>query len=1240
MRDASRDALALRRRLSVRLRPLAFAIGLLISFGLPVTYYILQVSALRREAQVSAAQLATRLPAAHDVEAVVQEVAKSLDAVVVRVEDVRPGASRREIVVTTPSADRWWNRLARVGIAPVILAGETIGRAEVRLGQGGLIVVTVVLFVASTITGVGLGLLVYTVPVRVVGGMERRLAGLVAEQDSLIAAGRVLASSLDLRDVLDHLAEAARSLPGIDVVHIWLRESGSRALTLAARSGTMRSVEGPTPVLGRGAGLPGVVIESHQPIVIADVLRDSRLESRTWYEAEGLASFLGVPLLVGDTVLGVLACSSRTRREWSPTELTFAEALASLAAVGIRNATNFGEMTRRGERLRTAADLARAVSGALELPAVLREVVGAVAALRPAIFCVVRLSDPAAGGYRVAGTGGAQEDAVAPVLRFGEGLTHVVAESRRPLLVMDVAADPRTMGIAAQARQQFPVYYGVPIQSGETLLGVLSVSFPAGAPPSADEREAIEVYAGQAAVAIRNARLFEQSDRRRRAAEMLARVGRELSQALDFEVLAGRIQESVRDLLGAQWSGLYRYDPATGALVSFGVPGTIDTTAVGRIVLPRGTGAAGLAVLEGRPVSTPNVLTDSRITLDAAARQQIMDLGYRSLLAVPLLTKEVVVGALAVGDLADRVFTEEDIQLLQTFGDQATLALENALLYAEAMRKEREAEELARLARVLSESLEFTDVGERIVDSVLPLFEARSSGLYSLEADGSFRGVAWGGDARGRYTPGQLFPAGDGVIGWIIAQNATVVSADVLSDERFVFPEPRRSELAAGGNTAVLAVPLRAKGSLMGVLALADKPGRTFIDAELLLLQAFADQAALALENARHYQRAQQAYAELAEAQERLVRGETLRAMGELASGVAHHLNNLLAVVLGRVQLALGRQPSPEVARHLSIAERATLDGAEVVRRMRGFGRDEQAQELTSIDLNGLVEEIIELTRPRWEDEAHVRGVTIETTFEAGAVPPVRGEMAPLREVVMNLVINAVDAMPEGGRIAVRTWADDEWVHCAVADTGIGMSPEVRRRALEPFFTTKGLKSTGLGLSLNYGIIERLGGEMSIDSTEGAGTTVTFRLPVANRAGPAPAVAGSRPARSLRVLVIDDEREVRTLLNEILTADGHEVVEAASGADGLTLFAAQTNVDVVLTDLGMPGMTGWEVARAVKARRASMPVILITGWGDNPEASADHRRAADVVIAKPVTAETLRAALARVATMQGPTSVA
>ena len=1056
MNTATRDVLALRRRLSARLRPLALAIGILVSVGLPVTYYVLQLNALQREATASAARLAARLPGA-DRASVVREFANASEVVAVRVFDTR---SRRvpTMTILTPRAERWWNRHVPVGTATVVGAGESIGAVEVSLTQGHLLLVTVGLLIMSTLTGVVLGVLVYAVPVRLVGGMESRVATLVTEQDSLIAAGRVLAGSLDLRDVLEHLAAAARSLPGIDVVRIWLCDPTTGVQTLATQSGHQRPDVEPTRTLGPHEGISGEVIATRRSIAIADAVGDPRFMNRTWFEAERLVSYLGVPLLVGDAALGALACMSRTRREWSPGEVALAETLGSLAAVAIRNATNFGGITQRGQRLRAAADLARAVSSELELTAVLREIVAAVTALRDPIFCVVRLVDHGAGGYRVAGTGGPYEAAVFPVLRFGEGLTHAVAESGRPLLVLDATADPRTVGLPPQYLRDFPIYYGVPIQSGDVLLGVLSVSFPAGAPPTADEREAIELYAGQAAVAMKNARL-----------------------------------------------------------------------------------------------------------------------------------------------------------------------------YAEATRREREAEELSRIARVLNETLDVADVGERIVESVRPLFEARSSGLYSLEADGSFRAIAWGGDARTRYTRGQSFPAHDGVIGWVVANNAPVANPDVLNDPRFVFPEPRRTELAAGGNTAVLAVPLRAKGTTIGVLAVADKPGRRFSDDEVALLQAFGDQAALAFENARLYERAQQAYAELTDAQDRLVRGETLRAMGELASGAAHHLNNLLAVILGRIQLALGKEPPPDVARHLAMAERATLDGADVVRRMRGFGEAKPERDFILVDINRIAAEILELTRPRWGDEAHMRGISIEMRLEAGDIPSVNGETGPLREVLVNLVLNAIDAMPEGGCITIRTWRDDGWVNCSVSDTGVGMTPEVQRRALEPFFTTKGVRSTGLGLSVNYGILQRLGGELAVDSEEGRGTTVSFKLPVADRRAAVPTPQVATASRALRILVIDDEPEVRTMLAELLADQGHAVIEAASGVEGLQYVDSQRPIDVVLSDLGMPGMTGWEVARAVKGRRADLPVVLVTGWGENPERSPADRSIADLVIEKPVTSVSLRAALARVA---------
>lgn len=228
--------------------------------------------------------------------------------------------------------------------------------------------------------------------------------------------------------------------------------------------------------------------------------------------------------------------------------------------------------------------------------------------------------------------------------------------------------------------------------------------------------------------------------------------------------------------------------------------------------------------------------------------------------------------------------------------------------------------------------------------------------------------------------------------------------------------------------------------------------------------------------------------------------GEALPAIGELASGMAHHLNNLLSVILIRTQLLLEEVEDPEIRGSLKIVEQATADGIETVRRVRTLSRAHPASEPVPVDLNRLVQEVLELTRPLWQAQAQARGIEIQASVEPGDVPKVTGDPAGLREVLMNLLLNAVDAMPRGGRITVRTWASGKRVHCSVADTGVGMSEEVRRRALEPFFTTKGPKNTGLGLSINSRIIRRHGGELTIESAEGQGTAVTFSLKAASTA--------------------------------------------------------------------------------------------------------------------------------------------
>jgi CheY-like chemotaxis protein len=274
---------------------------------------------------------------------------------------------------------------------------------------------------------------------------------------------------------------------------------------------------------------------------------------------------------------------------------------------------------------------------------------------------------------------------------------------------------------------------------------------------------------------------------------------------------------------------------------------------------------------------------------------------------------------------------------------------------------------------------------------------------------------------------------------------------------------------------------------------------------------------------------------------------------------------------------------------------------------------------------------VLDLTRPRWHNEALLRQIRIDTALELGNVPPVGGELAPLREVLMNLVLNAIDAMPDGGRLGVKTWADELGVHCDVSDSGAGMSDEVRQRALDPFFTTKGPKSTGLGLSVTYGIIQRHNGKLEIDSTPGHGTTIHITLPSASPvvAPPRSLTTAPAPPAQLRVLLVDDEPEVRSALADMLGGSGHTAFQAAGGKEALAWLEAGQPIDLVLTDLGMPGMTGGDLARAVRGRWPHLRIGLMTGWDETEALVAETRSVVDFLIAKPFKLKALLEAYAQ-----------
>jgi len=360
------------------------------------------------------------------------------------------------------------------------------------------------------------------------------------------------------------------------------------------------------------------------------------------------------------------------------------------------------------------------------------------------------------------------------------------------------------------------------------------------------------------------------------------------------------------------------------------------------------------------------------------------------------------------------------------------------------------------------------------------------------------------------------------------------------------------------------------------------------------------------------------------QAQQRVVQTERLHALGEMAGGVAHDFNNALAVILGRIQLLRARtKDDPAAQTQVETLERAALDAARTVRRVQEFARMRPALASGAVDLDRVVREVLEATSARWRNDAEARGICYDVRVESAPLPPVEGDAAELREALTNLVLNALDAMPDGGRLTLRTGVEGDRVVCTVADTGGGIPEEIRSRIFEPFFTTKGERGTGLGLSVVYGIVTRHGGTIDVQSTPGGGSAFTIRLPVGSAAPRPTHVAGPAPvaAAPARILIVDDNAAFRDILRACLEAAGHEVVEAASGPEGLAACEREP-FQLVVTDIAMPGMSGWEVARQVR-RRFGWPVGVVTGWGDD-EADPGVAGAVDFVLTKPFQLDEVR----------------
>lgn len=685
---------------------------------------------------------------------------------------------------------------------------------------------------------------------------------------------------------------------------------------------------------------------------------------------------------------------------------------------------------------------------------------------------------------------------------------------------------------------------------------------------------------------------------------VLNAVAEATTRARDLAQILEGVVERIIELLEVDAAGIGILEHERRAFASLHFRGVSETFV--RDVRARGTEDGLLrAVLDTQRMQiSEDLASEARLANSPAKRE-----GFRSALALPMIMHQRCSGVITVYTRELRKFSDDDIHLFVALSRQIAVAIENARLYKKAQEGIARLQALSEIARAIGSTLEVEGVFRIVGDRLQTIVPYRRVSLNILRRDGQ------GFSVRTIERPEHGRPAIVRMLEPLELRHGSP-HARALESRTTVLTALEQQTMSA-------VVPIIADDSTVGVFVVTADEHPGFRDRDLDLLRDLAAHMAISLKNARMFQDLDRAYRDLRDTKDRLVRSEKLQGLGEMAAGVAHDFNNVLSAILGRAQMLKVMLHDDQMLKSVRVIEKAALDGAGTVRRIQEFAKEKSEGDFVLVHMNPLVRDAVDLTTTRVNE----MGIDIDMQVELAEAGAMLGHPSELREVLTNLIHNAVDAMPHGGRLAVRTGRDlsdsGSQVWFEVEDTGVGMDEETQKKIFDPFFTTKGTRGTGLGLSVSYGIVQRHKGEFVVKSRRGAGSRIRVVFPMEGEATsgfagnltPLPALDRDRP-ETARILVIDDDNAVRDVLADILRTGDHHVVSAATGTEGLELFKKNT-FDLVFTDLGMPGMNGWEVAQGIKSLSPTTPVGLITGWGATLDEARIKDKGIDLIVSKP-----------------------
>ncbi|HET8575758.1 MAG TPA: GAF domain-containing protein [Methylomirabilota bacterium] len=966
----------------------------------------------------------------------------------------------------------------------------------------------------------------------------------------------------------------------------------------------------------------------------------------------------------------------------------------------------------------------------------------------------------------VASAGANREQWLGRVIRRTEGVVGRAIARKQVVWTSDIFVEPGVMLPAwfaeRAAKETLRASAGIPLMVGGEVIGALALADVGGRMFSASEIELMTGFADQAALALQNARSFEETSQQLRETETLLAVSRAIGTTLDpTETLRLVARETAR-IIGADMGGAYLADSEMRCLrplAGYRVPKHLLETFQRFPVPLKGHPLLEESWASHRPAFSSRATDDPRLD-----RETMAHFPMRSILFVPMIVKGEPVGGLILSWWNDEHhFSASELRLIEGIGRQAGLAIEHSRLYREASQQASHMRSLAELGSLLAETLDLDQVAQRTADSIRRAVGARIAVLYHLEPDSeNLVSLVASGDTDRVLGHPVVFASGTGAVALAVRSQAPFSSPNVLEDERVSYTPEMRTRVIQAPFRSVLAVPLRIHERVIGALAVCDRAGRTFSEEETRLTQSFADRAAVAMESARLYREIRDArdflqsiaensadaivttdeegrvtyfspgaeeifgytadtvkgrpvaefydggreqardvmsrlrrdgrirnhelvfhrgdgrsvavsaslsllrdatgtivgtvgilkdVTERRELEQQLRQSQKMDAIGQLAGGIAHDFNNLLTVITGRAQMMLARlRPDEPLHREVKLVRSTAERAATLTRQLLAFSR-KQVLKPQVLDLNTIVEGMEPMLRRLLGEDIELAAVPDRALGRTKADP------GQIEQVIVNLAVNARDAMPSGGKLTIETATVEldgayaarhvsvppgRYVMLAVSDTGIGMDEATRARVFEPFFTTKEPgKGTGLGLATVYGIVQQSGGSVHLYSEPGHGTTFKIYLPLVEEdlteveAPSQTEIAGGNET----ILLVEDEAEVRSLSRDILNTLGYRVLEASDPEEAMLIAERHPGpIELVLTDVVMPKMSGRALVERLAPARPETRALYTSGYTD--EAIVHHGVLASgtLFIEKPFTpdglARKVREALSRAPTIR------